>query len=348
MYGCRPRSMTNQGRRARVPSQRQQTRGTRCARRLWIVAIWCVSGTFQYAAVGASSSFDPYEMNGGLIAGVAGADYVILAADTRLSRGMEILQRHHTASRLWSVLPSHVAQHMQDVLQRHATTQAHAAARPEMATATEPHAETIALPAVPWTATTPPVWIGSAGCSTDCEALKRRLQSQVRQALATGEVAGAAPDVPRSLAVWVSQTLYGRRTMPYYAFCVLAGCTAQGGGHVYGYDAIGSYERLAVAVEGQGRNILQAILDRSLHSAVAPLVTATADSDGSLVTRVVPTPVQVTETAEEALALLIAAFRAVAHRDVAVGDSVVLLCWQMDAAANCLRPSVTWASLPRD
>jgi 20S proteasome subunit beta 6 len=297
--------------------------------------------------VGASSSFDPYEMNGGLIAGIAGADYVILAADTRLSRGMEILQRHHTASRLWSVLPSAVASQMQDVLQRHATTQAHAAARQEIATTAEPHEETIDLPVCPLTATTHPVWIGSAGCSTDCEALKRLCQSQVRQALATGEVAASSSHLPRSMAVWLSQTLYGRRRMPYYAFCVLAGCTAQGGGHVYGYDAIGSYERLAVAVEGQGRNILQAILDRSLHSAVTPRV-ATTDSDSNLVARVVPTPVQVTETAEEATALLIAAFRAVAHRDVAVGDSVVLLCWQVDAADNCLRPSVTLASLPRD
>jgi 20S proteasome subunit beta 6 len=37
--------------------------------------------------------WSPYEMNGGTLIGVAGADYVILGSDTRLSEGYSILSR---------------------------------------------------------------------------------------------------------------------------------------------------------------------------------------------------------------------------------------------------------------
>ena len=311
-----------------------------------LISPFMISLVVSPLSVMAEGKFDPYQLNGGLVAGGAGRDFVVLAADTRLtgSSGFEILQRQHTSSRLWSMIPSTLAKTMQSEMRKYSERSA-GRIEAEMDDYKE---ETLMLPSAP--SKECPIWIGSVGCSTDCEELKRVCQQLVRQNLCTGELAVSQSDLSSSLAIWLGQILYGRRGFPYYAFCVLAGCDDQGG-HVYGYDAIGSYERLAVSVSGQGRNILQAILDRRFHSAPAPTDDSDGDNDregrdGLLIRRVTKTSTQVTETAEETCRILIQAFRDVAKREASVGDSLVLLCWRY--SNERIHPSITFASLPEN
>ncbi|KAL7460770.1 hypothetical protein ACHAXS_001210 [Conticribra weissflogii] len=169
----------------------------------------------------------------------------------------------------------------------------------------------------------------------------------------------------QSIANLLQQILYGRRGFPYYSFCVVAGidrddevddsdvCFMGGTGAVYVYDAIGSYERVAVGSAGTGRELLQPILDR-LFSGTKPggakLVDKTC-GDGRAIRDVMSVPATrqrmgvagslrppvktVVECSwEEAIEHVVHGFRSVSEREISVGDEVVVCLIRAPMAAE--------------
>tara|TARA_B110000503_G_C7063481_1_gene377711 strand:- start:455 stop:625 length:171 start_codon:yes stop_codon:yes gene_type:complete len=54
------------------------------------------------------------------------------------------------------------------------------------------------------------------------------------------------------LLLYISNTLYGKRFFPYYTFNLLAGLDENGNGILYGYDAIGSFDKIYYGCQGSG------------------------------------------------------------------------------------------------
>eukprot|EP00536_Pseudo-nitzschia_multiseries_P011011 jgi/Psemu1/204711/e_gw1.355.59.1 len=240
-----------------------------------------------------AEKFEPYTLNGGLVSAVAGKNFAIIASDTRMigEGGYLLESRNH-----FSPEESEEVR----VIDLEDTTLARA-----------------------------PIWIGSSGCSTDCCQLQRTVRADIRAASYFGQIVRSEPD---RVANMLSQTLYERRGFPYYAFCVVSGLDGtetDGGndnnnnnnnnicGKAYVYDAIGSYERVAVAAAGTGRELLQPILDR--------MFTATSDNR------------EVDGTANEAVEILCKAYRSVSEREIGVGDKLVLHVSEMKSNGKVCR-----------
>ena len=194
-----------------------------------------------------------------------------------------------------------------------------------------------------------PILIGSVGCQADCEQLKRMMRSELRTALYFGEITIDNSSNARhhhnnnnndfiittnsisieTIAVLLSQILYYRRTFPFGCYCILGGMSYDGMGQVYVYDAIGSYEQLAIACTGTGFELLQPILDRQFNSLIpsSSLSSSSARATSSLqysknIRR--PSSLQVDcPTVEEAIRILTKAYRSVSEREIGVGDHVV-------------------------
>ena len=90
--------------------------------------------------------------------------------------------------------------------------------------------------------------ITSAGMVADVETLHKNLQTRIKIYIMQNKKQPSA----ESIAQLLSNTLYGRRFMPFYAFNLLCGLDKTGKGIVFGYDAVGSYDALTYGVQGSG------------------------------------------------------------------------------------------------
>lgn len=325
---------------------------------------------FVVVPIHSESSFEPYVLNGGLVSAIAGSDYIIMASDTRLTDGgYEIFTREYLASRIWSVKSafddSHFLNddgslsmpppsfefpkqeengHFSIKTKRNLSKQASYTIRTK----------------------TCPMLIASAGCASDCESLKRQIRSEMHAHVDWNHGSTTTLLTPSGVANLLSQTLYSRRSFPFYSFCILAGMDVQGrdtvthdksyqhpsrpwnvSAHVHVYDAIGSHERVSIASAGNGKEMLQPILDRLFATATVTTSTTTATttnttmSHGSTrlqrdnravhatqqrkgLTLQPPVETHVLCDCDTAEALLVKAYRSVAEREISVGDNVVV------------------------
>jgi len=99
--------------------------------------------------------------------------------------------------------------------------------------------------------------ITSGGMVADIDALHKDLTLKVKVYV---RLHRREPDI-ESLARLLGNTLYGRRFFPYYAFNLLTGLTREGEGVVYGYDAIGSHDKIMYGVQGSGNELGTPLLD---------------------------------------------------------------------------------------
>ena len=109
-----------------------------------------------------------------------------------------------------------------------------------------------------------------------------------------------------AIAQMLSTTLYYKRFFPYYTFNLLAGVDSNGVGAVYGYDAIGSFERLSQGAQGTGRSLVQSILDNQV-SRNNQLIRPTEDM-----------------REEELITLCKDAISSACERDIYTGDSATI------------------------
>lgn len=122
-----------------------------------------------------------------------------------------------------------------------------------------------------------------------------------------------------SVSQMLSNTLYYKRFFPFYTFNVLAGLDNEGKGAVYGYDAIGSFERMQYCVTGSGTQLITPILDNQVGFKTQSI----NKKDLSL---------------DEALDLVKDCFTCAGERDIYTGDSATIMIITKDGIQEEIFP----------
>ena len=111
---------------------------------------------------------------------------------------------------------------------------------------------------------------------------------------------GRKPDV-HSCAQMVSNTLYGKRFFPTYAFNIVCGIDKNGKGAAFVYDAIGSCGSESYGCQGSGKELLFPVMDNIFEG--YNHVEKNHPKDAETISKI-----------------LLDAFQSVAERDIYTGD----------------------------
>jgi 20S proteasome subunit beta 6 len=123
----------------------------------------------------------------------------------------------------------------------------------------------------------------------------------------------------KAISQLVSTNLYYRRFFPYYTFNIVAGLDEEGNGAVYGYDAVGSFQRVGYGAQGSGSALATSVLDNQVNFESQPK----NKRDIGL---------------EEALELIRDSFTSVGERDIYTGDAVDIFIITKDGTQHELFP----------
>eukprot|EP01099_Mayorella_cantabrigiensis_P000743 TRINITY_DN1327_c0_g1_i1.p1 TRINITY_DN1327_c0_g1~~TRINITY_DN1327_c0_g1_i1.p1 ORF type:complete len:225 (-),score=62.57 TRINITY_DN1327_c0_g1_i1:76-750(-) len=111
-----------------------------------------------------------------------------------------------------------------------------------------------------WLQLTDKTALVSAGFSGDRVTLHKNIQAR----LAWYEHQNFKKMSTEAAAQMLSTMLYYKRFFPYYTFNILGGLDENGVGAVFGYDAVGSFERGKMFATGSGQTLIQPLLDSQI------------------------------------------------------------------------------------
>jgi 20S proteasome subunit beta 6 len=111
--------------------------------------------------------------------------------------------------------------------------------------------------------------------------------------------------------------LYGKRFFPYYTFNLLVGLDSNGQPQVYGYDAIGSYDKAPYGCQGSGKSLMMGVLDNQFQRKFS--FSSLIFLEYNNIHKKIPTK------QEEVQTILVDAFQSAAERDIYTGDNCEVL-----------------------
>ncbi|GFY94246.1 N-terminal nucleophile aminohydrolases (Ntn hydrolases) superfamily protein [Actinidia rufa] len=243
------------------------------------------------------SNWSPYDNNGGTCVAIAGADYCVIAADTRMSTGYSILTRDY--SKICQLAEKSVmassgfqadVRALQKVLAaRHLEPPSRLPLLPEkrdsafLARKRDGNAILKRKNRAPKEDGSLPEQIGHKSTTPKPNRTKSSLvlnQGKSRTNRSSGGLSKSGEIYQHqhnkqmscpAMAQLLSNTLYYKRFFPYYAFNVLGGLDNEGKGCVFTYDAVGSYERVGYSSQGSGSHTHHAFFGQPTEDAVTPL-----------------------------------------------------------------------------